>query len=79
MENLKWLAPALAGVALLFSLIKTVRVTKADPGTERMREIARSIQQGAKAFLFAEYKILVFFVFVLFILIGCFINWATAV
>ncbi len=79
MENLKWLAPALAGIALLFSLIKTVRVTKADPGTDKMKEIALSIQQGAKAFLFAEYKILVFFVFILFILIGCFINWQTAV
>ena len=79
MENLIWLAPALAAVALIFALIKTWRVTKADPGTERMREIADSISQGAKAFLFAEYKILVFFVFVLCILIGCFIGWATAV
>ena len=79
MEKLIWLAPALAFVALVFSIIKTFRVTKADPGTERMREIARSIQQGAKAFLFAEYKILVFFVFVLFILIGCFISWMSAV
>ncbi len=79
MEKLILLAPALAFVALVFSIIKTFRVTKADPGTERMREIARSIQQGAKAFLFAEYKILVFFVFVLFILIGCFISWMSAV
>ena len=79
MDKLIWLAPALAVVALLFSVIKTVRVTKADPGTERMREIARSIQQGARAFLFAEYKILIFFVFTLFILIGCFISWFTAV
>ncbi len=79
MEQLIWLAPAFAVVALVFALIKTWRVTKADPGTERMREIADSISQGAKAFLFAEYKILVFFVFVLFILIGCFINPATAV
>ena len=79
MDQLIWLAPALAVVALVFSLIKTWRVTKADPGTERMREIAESIQQGARAFLFAEYKILIFFVFTLFILIGCFISWFTSV
>ena len=60
MEYLKWLAPALAVVALLFSAIKTLRVTKADPGTDRMKEISASISQGARAFLFAEYKILIF-------------------
>ena len=79
MENLIWLAPALAVVAILFSALKTLRVSKADAGTDRMKEIADSISQGAKAFLFAEYKILVFFVFALFILIGCFISWGTAV
>ncbi|MBQ9506820.1 MAG: sodium/proton-translocating pyrophosphatase, partial [Clostridia bacterium] len=79
MEYLKWLAPALAVVALLFSAIKTLRVTKADPGTDRMKEISASISQGARAFLFAEYKILIFFVFTLFILIGGFISWPTAV
>ena len=79
MEKLIYLAPVLAAVALVFSLIKTWRVSKADPGTERMREIAGNIADGAKAFLFAEYKILVFFVFALFILIGCFIDWLSAV
>ncbi len=79
MDYLIWLAPALAVVALIFSVFKTWRVTKADPGTERMREIAQSIQQGARAFLFAEYKILIFFVFCLFFLIGGFISWYTAV
>ena len=79
MENLIYLAPVLAVVALAFSLFKTWRVSKADPGTERMREIAGSIADGAKAFLFAEYKILVFFVFVLFLLITIFITLESAV
>ncbi len=79
MDKLVWLAPAFAAVALLFAFIKTLKVSKADPGTDRMKEIAGNIADGAKAFLFAEYKILVIFVAVLFVLIGLFISWLTAV
>ncbi|MBR5426881.1 MAG: sodium/proton-translocating pyrophosphatase, partial [Clostridia bacterium] len=79
MDKLVWLAPAFAAVALFFAFIKTLKVSKADPGTDRMKEIAGNIADGAKAFLFAEYKILVIFVAVLFVLIGLFISWLTAV
>ena len=79
MEKLVWLAPVLAAVALIFAALKTLKVTKADPGTDRMKEIAGNIADGAKAFLFAEYKILVIFVAVLLVLIGLFISWKTAV
>ena len=49
-------------------------------GTDRMKEIAAFIHEGARAFLTAEYKILVVFVAVLFVLIGIGIgNWVTAV
>jgi K(+)-stimulated pyrophosphate-energized sodium pump len=44
-----------------------------------MKEIAASISEGARAFLFSEYKILVIFVVVLFLLIGFFISWKTAI
>ncbi|MBQ7144833.1 MAG: sodium-translocating pyrophosphatase, partial [Oscillospiraceae bacterium] len=79
MENLIWLAPILALIALCFAFVKTMKVSKADPGTERMREISGSIAEGARAFLFAEYKILVIFVAILFVLICVFISWKTAV
>ena len=43
-------------------------------------EIAQAIEEGARAFLTAEYKILVIFVAVLFVLIGLGIgNWLTAI
>jgi K(+)-stimulated pyrophosphate-energized sodium pump len=79
MENLIWLAPVLAVIALLFAAVKTAKVSKANPGNERMQEIAGAIAEGARAFLFAEYRILVIFVVVLFLLIGFFISWMTAV
>ena len=79
MDNLIWAAPVLAILALVFAAAKTSMVSKADAGTDRMKEIANSISEGAHAFLFAEYKILVIFVAVLFLLIGFFISWKTAV
>ena len=79
MENIIWVALVCAVLALVFAAWKTSVVSKADAGTERMREIAESISDGARAFLFAEYKILVIFVAVLFVLIGLFITWLTAV
>ena len=79
MESLKFLAPALAVVALLFAFYKIAFVSKQDAGTERMKEIAAAINDGAKAFLFAEYKILAIFVAVLFVAIGLGIgSWITA-
>ena len=78
MDNLIWAAPVLAILALVFAAAKTSMVSKAEAGTDRMKEIAGSISEGAHAFLFAEYKILVIFVAVLFLLIGFFISWKTA-
>ena len=80
MDSLIWLAPALAVVALLFAFYKISFVSKQDAGTDRMKEISSAISDGARAFLFAEYKILAIFVAVLFVAIGLGLNsWITAV
>ena len=80
MDSLIWLAPALAVVALLFAFYKISYVSKQDAGTDRMKEISSAISDGARAFLFAEYKILAIFVAVLFVAIGFGLSsWITAV
>lgn len=80
MERLIYFAPVLGICALLFAFYLTKKVGKQDAGTDRMKEIAAFIHEGARAFLAAEYKILVVFVAVLFVLIGIGIgNWVTAV
>lgn len=80
MERLIFCAPILGICALLFAFYLTKKVGKQDAGTDRMKEIAAFIHEGARAFLTAEYKILVVFVAVLFVLIGIGIgNWVTAV
>ena len=78
MGALIYLAPAFGVLALLFAFYLVQKVSRQDAGTDRMKEISDFIHEGARAFLMAEYKILVFFVAVLFILIGVGISWLTA-
>ena len=79
MENMMFLVPVAAVLALLFAAYLAAKVSKEEVGTDRMKEIADAIAEGARAFLMAEYKILVIFVVVLFVLIGFGISWVTAV
>ena len=79
MDSLVYLAPVMAIVALLFAVYKICFVSKADAGTDRMKEIAASISEGARAFLFAEYRILAIFIVILLVAIGLFIDWVTAI
>lgn len=80
MENFTRIIPFIGVIALLFALYLAMKVQRQSAGTDRMKEIAGSISEGARAFLTAEYKILVVFVVVLFILIGLGLgNWLTAV
>lgn len=71
------LVPVVGVMALLFAFYKALSINKVDVGTERMKEISLYIQQGAMAFLSREYKTLVFFVGVLFVVLGLGINWNT--
>ena len=80
MNNYMYLVPVAAVIALLFAAYLAAKVSRQDAGTERMKEIAGAIAEGARAFLTAEYKILIVLVVVLFVLIGLGVgNWVTAV
>ena len=73
-----------AALALIFAMARALKISKQDAGTQRMKEIADSISDGARAFLFSEYKILVIFVSVIFVILCCVTNpayglgWKTA-
>lgn len=79
MENLIYLAPIMGVAAILFAFILTQRVKKQSPGTEKMKEIAGAIYEGAQAFLFSEYKLLIIFAVVMFVIIAVAITPVTAV
>ena len=79
MKMLALVSPVLGIAALLFAFVLSGRVSGQDAGTDRMKEIAAFIHEGAQAFLMAEYKILVVFVAVLFVGVGLGISWVTAI
>ncbi|MEO5967259.1 MAG: sodium-translocating pyrophosphatase [Ferruginibacter sp.] len=70
MENLIYIVPAMGIVGLLFTFVKFKWVSKQDPGTPRMQEIANYISEGAMAFLKAEYKVMFYFVVIAGLLLG---------
>lgn len=70
MSSLFYLVPVLGIVGLLFTVIKSAWVSKQDAGTDRMKEIAKYISEGAMAFLKAEYKVMLYFVIIAALLLG---------
>src|SRR5210317_1176511 len=62
MNSLIYLIPVAGVIALLFTFVKSAWVNKQDPGSDKMKNIAKFIQEGAMAFLKAEYKVLSIFV-----------------
>ena len=70
MDKLIYLVPVMGAIGLLYTFIKFNWVSKQDAGNDRMKEIAKYIQEGAMAFLRAEYKILGYFVVIGALLLG---------
>jgi len=70
MDTVVLLSIVVAIIALLFALLKAVSVHKHDQGTARMKELSGFIKKGAMAFLNKEYKILIFFVLAVFLILG---------
>jgi K(+)-stimulated pyrophosphate-energized sodium pump len=65
LEMLRYAVPLAALLGLFFALMLWSRVSRADAGTDRMKEIAAAIHEGAMAFLRREYTYLAVFVVVL--------------
>jgi K(+)-stimulated pyrophosphate-energized sodium pump len=59
-----------AVIAILYSLIVGRSISKKDAGDEKTKEITKAIHEGAMTFLNKEYKVLVFFVVIIAVLLG---------
>ena len=69
-ENLALFAIlAVCALALLVAFILVRQVLANDQGTEKMREIARAIQEGSRAYLSRQFRTLAVFVVLLFFLL----------
>lgn len=69
-----------AAIGLLVAFCLAAWISKASEGTDRMKEIAGYIREGAMAFLAREYRTMVIVIAVLFLLIGIGLqSWITAI
>ncbi len=64
--------------AVAYGLYSMLWILKQPEGNERMREIARAVQEGASAYLNRQYTTIGLVGVALFVLIGIFIDWYTA-
>ncbi len=74
-------APIIGILALIFAFYKAAGISKLEPGNDRMKEIAKYIQDGAMAFLSRQYRSLAIFVAVLFVILWLVpsLGWKVAV
>ncbi len=68
------------GIAVLvYAFMGYREISSLPEGSDKMKEIASAIHEGAMVFLQREYRIIGIFVAVVFVLLGLFISWTTAV
>ncbi len=63
------------GLALALAGYHFFKVSRLDPGTQVMRDIASAIQDGADAFIHHEYKVISKFAIIIAIVLGIVVEW----
>ncbi|PIR93968.1 sodium-translocating pyrophosphatase [Candidatus Falkowbacteria bacterium CG10_big_fil_rev_8_21_14_0_10_39_11] len=79
MSLISILALASAGLAILYGLFLSKQVLKMPAGSDKMTEIAKAIQDGAKAYLNRQYKTIGVIGIVIAIILYFALDWQTAV
>ena len=80
MSQALWFALACAAIAMVYGWVSTTWIMGKSAGNDRMQEIAKAIQDGAKAYLNRQYTTIGIVGVILFILIGFGLhNWKMAI
>jgi K(+)-stimulated pyrophosphate-energized sodium pump len=67
-----------AVLAIVYGVWQIQVILRLPEGNERMREISAAVREGAIAYLWRQYKTIAMVGAVLFLLIGLFLDWASA-
>ena len=80
MNNIILFVLGSAVIAIIYGIIYINVILKLPEGNDKMKQIARAIQEGAKAYLNRQYKTVAMAAFVLFLIIGLIppLGWMTA-
>jgi K(+)-stimulated pyrophosphate-energized sodium pump len=78
-ETALWLALGSAILAIIYGLVTTRWVLAKSAGNEKMQSIAAAVQEGAKAYMNRQYSTIGLVGVILFVVVGFFLDWATAV
>ncbi len=65
-------------LAIAFGIVLIVWINKQPEGDEKMKSIAKAIQDGAKAYLGRQYKTIAYVAIIVFFLLALMIDWMTA-
>ena len=79
MSNWLWYAIACGVVALIYGVYASRSVLAASPGNERMQEIARAIQEGARAYLNRQYRAIAVVGVVIFVILWVLLGFTVAI
>jgi K(+)-stimulated pyrophosphate-energized sodium pump len=66
MHPLFWLTPIGSAMALVFAWYLTLTIKKHDEGTDVMKEIARAVREGARAYIKRQYGVVTIFFLIVF-------------
>src|ERR1700685_3822500 len=70
-----WLIVLCGVLALIYAIWATSWVLRANPGNEKMQQVAAAVREGAQAYLKRQYTTIAIVGIVIFFIVGYFLGW----